>query len=397
LHIRHLSNPAVVLLLAAATPFAMAQQKPAPEKPTPDTITFTNGDHLTGKLTRETAGSVTFHSDIAGDLTVTWDKIEELHSSQTFAVLEKGVIPSRKAGESQIPIGTLSVEAGQIQLESTTTHTDIAPIPVANAAYIIDKPTLDKQLLGHPGFFAGWNGSATAGATIVSATQNQYTVDAAVALQRLVPAVNWLDPRSRTSVTFNESFGKITQPEYIAAGTLIPATYTKSNIFLAAAERDQYVSKKLYYLGDVSFDHNYAQSLQLEQLYGVGLGYTLLKKPKQELDVKAVAQYERQSFFDTASSNQNLIAATVAANYTLTLKKGIILNQQISYIPAFNVVRDYSANESNTVTFPAYKGFGFTVGTLDSYLNDAPVTLPDTKPNSFQFTMGISYAIKSKY
>ena len=392
MHIRHFCLTAVVLLLAAATPLAIGQ-----DKPVPDTITFTNGDHLTGKLTRETAGSVTFHSDIAGDITVTWDKIKDLHSSQTFAVLEKGITPSRKAGESQIPIGTLSVEAGQIQLESTTTHADIAPIPVADAAYIIDKPTLDKQLLGHPGFFAGWNGSATAGATIVSATQNQYTVDAAVALQRLVPTVDWLDPRNRTSVTFNESFGKITQPGYIDAGTLVPATYTKSNIFLAAAERDQYVSKKLYYLGDVSFDHNFAQSLQLEQIYGVGLGYTLLKKPKQELDVKVVAQYERQSFFNTASSNQNLIAATVAANYTLTLKKGILLNQQISYIPAFNAVRDYSANESDTVTFPAYKGFGFTVGTLDSYLNDAPVTLPDTKPNSFQFTMGITYAIKSKY
>ncbi len=390
--IRHFPVSAAIVWSAAATPFAMAQKKPAP-----DTITFTNGDHLTGKLVRETAGSVTFHSDIAGDLTVPWNKIKDLHSSQTFAVLGKGVTPSRKAGESQIPVGTLSVEAGQIQLESAATHAAIAPIPVANAAYIIDKPTLDKQLLGHPGFFAGWNGSATAGATIISATQNQYTVNAAAALQRLVPTVNWLDPRNRTSVTFNESFGKITQPGYLDAGTFVPATYTKSNIFLAAAERDQYVSKKLYYLGDISFNHNYAQSLQLDQLYGVGLGYTLLKKPKQELDIKAVAQYERQSFFNTASPNQNLIAATIAANYTLTINKGIILNQQISYVPAFNIVRDYSANESDTVTFPAYKGFGFTVGTLDSYLNDAPVTLPDTKPNSFQFTMGITYAIKSKY
>ena len=384
------------LLLAAGTLPVMAQA-------TPDSITFTNGDHLTGKLVREASGSVTFHSDIAGDVTVTWDKVKELHSAQSFAVLEKGVTPNRKAGEAQIPIGTLAVADGNIQLQSATTRAEIAPIPVANAVYIIDKPTLDKELLGHPGFFQAWNGSATGGVTIVSATQNQYTVNAAVALERIVPTVSWLDPRNRTTVDFNESYGKITEPSYTlpatatAPATFVPSTFTKSNIFQADAERDQYVSKRLYYLGAVAFNHNYAQSLQLQQVYGAGFGYTLLKHPKEQLDVKATAQYEKQEFFNSATSNQNLIAATFAANYNLTLPKGIQFNQQLAYIPAFNNTRAYSATENDALTFPAFKNFGLTVGTLDSYLNDAPITLPPTKRNSFQFTMGVTYSIKSKY
>ena len=64
---------------------------------------------------------------------------------------------------------------------------------------------------------------------------------------------------------------------------------------------------------------------------------------------------------------------------------------------AYNNSKAYSANETNTLAFPAYKRLSFSVGTLDSYLNDPPVSLPPTKPNSLQFTMGISYAIKSKY
>ena len=32
----------------------------------------------------------------------------------------------------------------------------------------------------------------------------------------------------------------------------------------------------------------------------------------------------------------------------------------------------YSVNETNTLGFPAYKNLGFTIGTLDSYLNDPP-------------------------
>lgn len=386
------------LLLMAAPQLATAQAKTAP-----DSITFTNGDHLTGTLVREAGGTVTFHSDIAGDISVPWSKIKGLHSSHTFAVLKNGVQQSRKAGETGIPIGTLAVSDGNIQLEAVNSGAQIAPIPVADAQYIIDKPTLDKQLLGRPGLLQAWNGSATGGITVVSATQNQYTVTAAVALQRVVPTVSWLAPRNKTSFDLNESFGKITEPTYTAPATattpatLVPSTYTKSNIFHTDAERDEYVSQRLYYLGQVAFDHNYAQSLQLQQIYGGGFGYTVLKQPNQALDVKATMQYERQNFFNTASGNQNLIGATIGADYTRTLLKGVMLHQQLAYIPAFNNTRAYSANEADTVTFPGYKNFGFSVGTIDSYLNDAPVTLPPTKRNSFQFTVGVTYSIKSKY
>jgi hypothetical protein len=34
---------------------------------------------------------------------------------------------------------------------------------------------------------------------------------------------------------------------------------------------------------------------------------------------------------------------------------------------------------------------------MDSYLNDPPAAVPPTKRNSFQFTTGLTYAIKSKY
>ena len=386
------------LLLALAPHFAAAQAKLAP-----DTITFTNGDHLTGTLVREDGGTVVFHSDIAGDVSVPWSKIKDLHSSAAFAVLRKGYIATHKSGEAGIPIGKVTVADNTIQLEAVNSDAKIATIPVADAQYIIDKPTLDKQLVGHPGFFQAWNGSATGGVTIVSATQNQYTVTAAVALQRVVPTVDWLAPRNKTSVDLNESFGKITEPAYTQPATdttpavFVPSTFTKSNIFHADAERDQYVSPRFYYLGQVAFDHNYAQSLQLQQIYGGGIGYTVIKKPKETLDVKATLQYERQAFFNTTSDNQDLIGATIGAVYNLTLPKGILFNQQLAYIPAFNNFHAYSAAETDALTFPGYKNLGFTVGTIDTYLNDAPVTLPPTKRNSFQFTVGVTYAIKSKY
>ena len=262
---------------------------------------------------------------------------------------------------------------------------------------ITDEATLNKDVFQEPGFFAGWNGAATAGASVVTATQSQYTFTGGIGLVRLVPTVSWLDPRNRTSADFTASYGKITQPAYLDAGVLVPAVVTKSAIFHADAERDQYFSPRFFALGETAFDHNYGQDLQLQQIYGGGFGWTAMKTPKQEADLKGTIQYEKQQFISgTSTSNPNLVGSTFAATYVLHLKL-LAYTQGIAYIPAYNDMQAYSANETNTFSFPAYKRLSFSLGTMDSYLNDPPVSLPPTKRNSFQFTMGLTYAIKSKY
>lgn len=366
----------------------------------PDVIIFTNGDQLTGTFVREVGGSVTFHSDILGDLSIPIANIKELRANTKMAVIDKGVVLKHGHIPSNLPIGTLTIQDNMV-----TIHPDnnamIQPIPLATAQYIVDQTTLNKQVLGHPSFTQGWNGAATASLTIVSATQKQYGFSGSLGLVRVVPTVNWLTTNNRTAFDYSESYGKITEPAYIAAdGTAVPSTFTKSSILHADAERDEYFSPRLYYLGTASFDHNYSQSLQLQQIYGGGLGYTVIKTPIQELDLKAVVQYERQAFFNVtppSPSSQNLIASTFGGSYLRHVTKGMLFTQQLLYIPAWNNMHAYSFNESDTLAFPAYKNFGFSLGTLDTYLNDVPLTFPNTKRNSFQFTAGIAYAIKSKY
>jgi hypothetical protein len=172
---------------------------------------------------------------------------------------------------------------------------------------------------------------------------------------------------------------------------------TKSAIYHADAERDEYLSARFFALAQTAFDHNYGQDLDLQQIYGGGLGYTAIKTPKQEADLKATVQYEKQDFITGSSSaDMNLIGSTFSAAYILHLKR-LTYTQGVAYIPAWNQTNAYSADETNTFAFPAWKNFAFSLGTLDSYLNDPPASLPPTKRNSFQFTMGLTYAIKSKY
>lgn len=386
-----------------------AQSKPAAAipKPAPDVLVLNNGDTLHGKFISETAGKLTFHSDPLGDVSVTWDKVKELHVSEQFGVLSSNVHLKRGKNAIQIPNGTIDVANEAITVHPANAP-EPAPIPVKDAQFIMNSATLDKQINHEPGFFTGWNGAATAGATIVSATDNQYTFTGAVNLIRSVPSVPWLDARDRTLIDFNESYGKITQPAYTYAlappaigNVAVPSIITKSSITHAAAERDEYLSARVYALGQAAFDHNYAQDLQLQQIYGGGFGWTALKNPKQEFDLKGTMQYEKQQFTPgTGNVNQNLIGSTFSGDYLLHLKL-FTFTQELSFIPAYNNFKAYSASETDLLAFPAYKNFSLSVGTVDTYLNNAPFTgtssTPPTKPNSFQFTMGVTYNIKSKY
>ena len=389
--------PALVLVAA----FASAQTKP-PENSEPDVLVLSNGDTLHGKFVNLIQGKVAFHSDPLGDISISWDKVKELHTTGKFAVVEKSLKLRGRRSTGSIPAGTLEVanQAVTIQPDSGPAA---PPIPAKDALDILDAATLEKDLHQTHSFFSGWNGAATAGATIISATENQYTVSGGVGLVREVPNASWLNPRNRTSVDFTGSFGKITQPGYTAppvppatVPTVVPAVTSKSAIYHADAERDEFFSPRFFALAQTAFDHNYSQDLDLQQIYGGGLGWTVLKTPKQEANVKATVQYEKQSFISSSTgTNQNLIGSTFAANYLLKTKL-VTYTQGIAFIPAYNNARAYSANETNTLAFPAYKNLSFSVGTLDSYLNDPPLSLPPTKRNSFQFTMGLTYAFKAR-
>jgi Protein of unknown function, DUF481 len=261
---------------------------------------------------------------------------------------------------------------------------------VKNTQFLVDQATYDKEVLHSPGFFYGWTGGVTAGASTIEATQNSRNFTGSVALVRTIPTPTWLDPRTRTTVDFNAAYGSVTQP-----GT----TGTKTNIIGADAEQDWYVSPRFYFLAAAAFTHDYSQGLSLQQSYGGGMGYTVLKSAKQELDVKFDIHYEKQTYFVTPNvvppppltPSKNLIGADFGDSYKLKLPKGLLFSQTAVITPSFNITDAYSAMATAGLLFPTYKRLGFTLGTVDDFLNDPAI---GSKKNSFQFTAGVTYTLK---
>jgi hypothetical protein len=373
----------LVMLVGVGTQELKAEEKPA--APEPDVIVFTNGDQLSGALVRGVGDSVVFKSDMAGEITVPLSKVRELRSSGSFAVLKKNTPVSR----GEMHPGTIEVTGGAVVVASPMGAPE--QMPIKDVAYILDQATFDREVERKAGPLYGWTGSVTAGATFVQSTQHGGTFNTGLTLARTVPTVTFLNPRNRTLLDISETYGKLTTPVIPQTEPKpTPDSVVKTSIFHADFERDQYFTQRFYALGNTSFDHNYAQGLELQSVYGAGIGWTPISTPKQQLDVKADMHYEGQSFQDP-STNLDLIGSTLAETYRRTLPRKLVLTEQASVLPAWNNLNAYSATGSINLTLPLFKRLSVALTTSDSFINN-----PSTgyKKNSFQFVTGITYSLK---
>jgi Protein of unknown function, DUF481 len=380
-----------VLLVAGVSSRAIGQTASGDQKPAAaasDILILANGDQLTGKLIGETSGAVAFHSDMAGDLSFTWDKIKSIQSSRKFAVIQQGQHISSKTPDGAVAQGTIALDADKIHVSTDASSTP-KELSQKDVQTIVDEESYSKELHGKHTWKYGWGGSLTAGAADVEATQNSRTFTGAGAFVRNVPSVTWMDPRYRTTAGFAAAYGSLSQPG---------AATTKTNILHAEAEHDWFLSPRLFALVDTSFDHNYSQGVNLQQIYGGGLGYVFLKTAKHELDLKGDIHYERQNFGftpgiipPTKTPNKNLIGANIGDTYMAKLAHGLIFNQGLVVTPAFNTPKAYSALATAGLTFPVYKRLGFSLSALDDFLNDPAF---GSKKNSFQFSAGLTYTLK---
>jgi Protein of unknown function, DUF481 len=360
---------------------AQAQNAPAPPKPMPDVLTTTNGDRLIGHLVRAVGGSVTFHSDTLGDVTVDWGKIQQLDTFEPFAVIPKDAKLHGQQDAGSVPQGTVTVKDNTVTVTPAPGQ-GTQTVPVGNTGYIVDEARFRSIILRQPHFLAGWTGAVTAGLSFLEATQDDRTFFGAVNLVRAVPTESWLPLRNRTIIDFNGSYSLLRQPH-------TPEVTT--DLYHAGAERDEYFTPRVYGFGLATFDHNSAQGLDLQQLYGGGIGWTIIDTPKQTFDVKGTVNYTRQAFETSTLPTRSLVGSTFTEHYNRKLPHGTIFNEQYTIVPAWNDMHAYWMVFNASVTMALSRRFGFSTGVIDAYLNGPP---PGFQRNSFQLTAGVTYSLQ---
>ncbi len=401
---------ATLSLVLVTTLSGLAQAAKKPVKPEAkkepeikEELILKNGDRLTGQLLNSTGAEIKFKSELAGEVTVAWNNIKELKSSREFAVIPKDVKDTRDS--AAIPQGGIKIDEKNIVVSPTVPAKpeSAAPkskteekedasskqvasakeIPSTKIGYIVDDASYQSEIHRKIGFKSGWDGHIDTGSTMIFSTQNSYLLVVSTALRRSVPTVSWLDPKLRTTVDFNLSAGRTTQ---------IGEPETITNVYHVGAERDEYFSRRGYYLQVTTFDHDFSQGLVLQQIYGAGIGATLVKKPTREFDVTADLHYEGQKFNATANVselNLQLIGSSITEAFEQKWGK-VQFNEKMLANIAWNNANAFSATGTTSVRMPVYKALGFSVSIIDNFLNNPQVGY---QKNSLQFSTGFALSL----
>ncbi len=381
-----------ILLLSCILVFVSAFQAYAE---TFDTITFSDGEQLRGKLVSILAGTVIFHSEVLGNVTVPVAKVKALNTVHPFAMVEKDQRVTRASALAKIPVGSIKLDDHSFRVNpSQASEKSLAADRVGS---VIDATTFHQEIHGESNFLYGWAGSVTLGASLVQATNSAQTYTGAIVLARTIPTIAWLPPLSKTTLNLSGTYGLAENPEIVSKGEIYQgASTSKTDILHGDTEYDRYLSPAFFGLVNASADHNFGNGLRLQQAYGLGLGWSPINRPKNSFALKAALQYQQQEFYNGLISglgtpSVNLIGAAFSETWARTFAHNIKFNEYVTVTPTFNVTQAYSAVGSTSLVFPVYKKLNFTVSSTDNYLGDPPEGF---RRNTFQFTTGITYVVK---
>jgi hypothetical protein len=174
--------------------FSSASLNGQTSKPEPDVVVFPNGEKLVGHLESFGDGTAKFKSDALGEVTIDLSKVQELHTSEKFAVIAKNVRLGKSETGRQIPQGTVSLTNKTVQVDGGNGQ-PAQTVPVDDLNDIVDEATFE-QAFHHAGIFQKWKGAITVGSSLVYATQNSVSFNTAVGLVRAIPTEDWLAPQS---------------------------------------------------------------------------------------------------------------------------------------------------------------------------------------------------------
>ena len=360
-----------------------------------DTITFGNGDTLTGKVGKVVYGNVSFHSDELGDLTIPLTKIKAMHTTTVFAAGSTTERLTKKNVAEQVPVGKIVLENENLSV--MLPKGEMREFPVKDLRFMLDEPAYRREMHNQSDFLYGWYGTATLGATIVTSTNSAQTYTGTVGLVRAIPTIAGLPAGSKTILNLSGTYGLAKDPEIVSGADVFQtASVTKTDILHGDLEYDKFFTPTVFGLVNASADHNFGNGLELQQAYGAGIGWGILRSPQNDLAVRTSLQYEQQQFYNGLTSGlgtptENLVSASIGETWSRTFPHNIKFNESLTLNPTFNVVKAYSGTAKAGLVFPVYKNLNFSVTTTDNYLGDPPEGF---LRNTFQFTTGVTYTLK---
>jgi len=330
-----------------------------------DTVSFKNGDTLTGNVVSGTTAGVVFSNHAVGSLTLKWSDLQSL-SIKHDAHINCAGCPTQDFINPEITVDA----------SSTPDHLNLS-IKQMNKKLVALRdvqsvaPEAQPGPIEHP---TGWTPTLSGSAGFIVSTQRDHSYASDISLDK-----NWYADGSLSKKTFIDLDAKYDDKRKNPS----PGSATVTNYDSGKFQQFFFVPKTSSYVVLTSdLVRNNSLGIFFQQAYGAGVGTTI----KQQLELDADLRFIGEHFYGPNSS-QALAAAKLSAKYTLNLlvvgnggkapedpakTKLVQAIPSFSFVPVFNASRAWQMQGRINLIVPLTAKYALVPGLEDYYVENAP-------------------------
>lgn len=327
-----------------------------------DQITLKNGDRLTGDVVKSDDKVLVLKSEFAGEVSIQWDAVETITSTQTLHV-------GLKDGETVV--GTVTTRDGKVQLQTK----DAGAVLTAKDSIVAirsdkEQAAYDMALdrLQHPHLTDFWGGFVDAS---LSTTRGNSDTLSFVLGAKAVRAA----PSDKITVYMNSVFAKND-----TTGTSL----TTAHAITGGIRGDLNMNAKLFVFGFTDFEYDQFQMLDLRNVLGGGAGYHAVKTKNTVFDLSAGGAYD-QAFYSTGvdlKSGEIVLGEQLSYHFSSRSD----LSEQFQFFPNVSDTGQYRGTFNSTITTRLNTWLNWQVSFQDQYVSNP---IPGIKQNDLLLSTGI--------
>jgi putative salt-induced outer membrane protein len=349
---------------------------------TADQVALKNGDRFTGNIISGDGKTLLLKTEDAGDITIKWDAIVGIESSQNINItLKDGTKLS----------GKITTVDGKFVVAGATP----GPAPPAAKETIVAVRNdaeqkaydIEAEKMAHPKFTYFWGGLFDTGLALTRG--NSQTLSFTLNTKAVRET-----PRDKLTVYAN----------YIYADNEVPPpTTTTANLFQAGIRGDLNISARTFVFAFGDFATNQLQHLSLRQNYGGGFGYHVIKTDRTLFDIFGGFDYDRDEFSTYSYTNPapppptltvlgyslNSAEAVVGEEFDMHISKRSLLTERLSFFPNLSHTGDYRMQFDTTLAMQMKAWLSWQTSFSDRYISYPP---PGLKGNDLVLTTGLRLA-----
>lgn len=330
-----------------------------------DTVTFKNGDKLTGTFVSVRGGNLALKSDVLGDVSVPLDKV------QSFAVAKPAVIigVDKKISRGQVELGP----SGGWQV---TANGSSQTVSAANVTAILPEDTYHSLVEVPAKPWQEWKGSANFGYAIQHGDQQTHSLSTIVTATRERSTDLLFVPHFRTNYGLTLLFSKAQQD----------GSEVTSNTISTSLREDLLLSPANFIFALGQLDHVDAQSLYLQQTFGGGFGRDLMHTKRILLSALGGIDYLHQRFEDRTESRsvEGMVGEKLGVQFTGWVR----LDHHFNFYPDFQHSGQYHYDTATNVALKINSHLAANAGLIDLYITNPPVGAHN---NNVAVTTGLGY------